>query len=83
MTSKDILALSYENNFEGHYNNIHCRQLVLLQSGRTRRTANISDLLCVPIRFLISPDLLQLPPQTSSSKAGEIWRKWQLSFAYK
>jgi hypothetical protein len=40
-------------------------------------TATVSDLLCVPIRFIIIPDsstraLWQLPADTSSSEAGEI-----------
>jgi hypothetical protein len=43
-------------------------------------TANISHLLCVPIRFSNHPDsftraILQLPADTSSSGAGGTWRR--------
>jgi hypothetical protein len=42
-------------------------------------TATISDLLCIPIWYLIIPNssttaIWKLPPETSSNKTGETWR---------
>jgi hypothetical protein len=51
-------------------------------------SATISGLLCVPICFLIIPDLStgalwQLRKYISGSKEGEICgKKWQLNFSY-
>jgi len=48
-------------------------------------TATISDLLCVPIWFLIIPDsstraLWQLPVETSSSEAGKLHEEMAAKF---
>jgi hypothetical protein len=56
----------------------------------THCTATISDLLYIPICFLIIPDSSarapwQLPAETSSSEAGETWRRngrWILPAKY-
>jgi hypothetical protein len=48
-------------------------------------TATISDLLCIPIRVLIIPDLStralwQLPADTASSEARETWQEVATEF---
>jgi hypothetical protein len=60
---------------------------VMVVSHGVPCTASISDLLCVPIWFLIIPDsstkaLLQLAAEPPSSKAGETWQEIAVSFAY-